>query len=262
MWLSASWAGGLGKLRDIRRHRVGSKTFGSIRSRPPGTVATTRLHHPEREDDGRRLLRSNREPGQIKDAQGRVVYDADMYTTATAGDPPDTVNPSFWRQSQLTAIQGLFEVTEGIYQIRGIELSNMTVIEGNTGVIIIDPAVSAEIAEAGLGLYRRHRGDRPVAGVIFTHSHLDHFGGVLGVADADTDVPIIAPEGFLQHAVSENVYAGTAMMRRTVYHTGAALPVGAKGTLGVGLGPGTSQGRRQPCTPVDAPTRGGRHALR
>ncbi|MBX3314354.1 MAG: MBL fold metallo-hydrolase [Actinobacteria bacterium] len=182
------------------------------------------------------------EPGRITDASGRVVYDADRYTEATTGDCPDTVNPSFWRQSQLTAIQGLFEVTEGIYQLRGIELSNMTVIEGDTGVIIIDPAVSAEVAAAGLALYREHRGDRPVTGVIFTHSHVDHFGGVLGVVDADTDVPIMAPEGFLEHAVSENVYAGTAMMRRTVYHTGMSLPVGPTGTLGVGLGPGTSQG--------------------
>ena len=193
-------------------------------------------------ENAQRGLIARLEPGQIKNAEGRVVYDADLYTAGTAGDCPDTVNPSFWRQSQLTAIQGLFEVTEGIYQLRGIELSNMTVIEGDTGVIIIDPAVSAEVSAAGLALYREHRGDRPVTGVIFTHSHVDHFGGVLGVVDADTDVPIMAPEGFLEHAVSENVYAGTAMMRRTAYHTGMALPVGPTGTLGVGLGPGTSQG--------------------
>ncbi|MEZ5125007.1 MAG: alkyl sulfatase dimerization domain-containing protein [Thermoleophilia bacterium] len=193
-------------------------------------------------DNAERGLVARLEPGVIKTAQGRVVYDADAYTAATTGDCPDTVNPSFWRQSQLTAIQGLFEVTEGIYQLRGIELSNMTVVEGDTGVIIIDPAVSAEVAEAGLALYRRHRGDRPVKGVIYTHTHVDHFGGVLGVVDADTDVPIIAPVEFMKYAVSENVYAGTAMMRRAVYHTGAALPVDAKGTLGVGLGPGTSQG--------------------
>jgi alkyl sulfatase BDS1-like metallo-beta-lactamase superfamily hydrolase len=193
-------------------------------------------------DNAERGLVARLEPGQIKDADGRLVFDADIYAAATEGDCPDTVNPSFWRQSQLTAIQGLFEVCEGIYQLRGIELSGMTVIEGDKGVIIIDPAVSAEVSRAGLGLYRKHRGDREVTGVIYTHSHVDHFGGVLGVVDADTDVPIIAPEGFLEHAVSENVYAGTAMMRRTIYHTGTALQTSATGTLGVGLGSGTSEG--------------------
>ncbi|MEV4347076.1 alkyl sulfatase dimerization domain-containing protein [Actinoplanes sp. NPDC049596] len=182
------------------------------------------------------------EPGVIKAADGRVVYDADIYAAATAGDCPGTVDPSLWRQSQLTAIQGLFEVTEGIYQLRGIDLSNMTIVEGDAGVIVIDPAVSAEVSAAGLALYREHRGDRPVRAVIYTHSHIDHFGGVLGVVDADTDVPIVAPAGFLEHAVSENVYAGTAMLRRGMYHTGMALPVSATGTLGVGLGPGTSMG--------------------
>lgn len=194
-------------------------------------------------EDATRGLIARLEPGVIKDAAGRIVYDADRYTAATEGECPATVNPSFWRQSQLTAIQGLFEVTEGIHQVRGIELSNMTMVEGDRGVIVIDPAVSAEVAAAGLALYREHRGERPVTGVIFTHSHVDHFGGVLGVVDPDNaDVPIIAPEGFLEHAVSENVYAGTAMLRRAVYHTGMSLPVDATGTLGVGLGPGTSQG--------------------
>ena len=193
-------------------------------------------------DDANRGLVSRLEPGVIKAADGRVVYDADSYTQATAGECPETVHPSLWRQSQLTAIQGLFEVTEGIYQLRGIDLSNMTLVEGDTGVIVIDPAVSAEVSAAGLALYREHRGDRPVQAVIYTHSHIDHFGGVLGVVDADTDAPIIAPTGFLEHAVSENVYAGTAMLRRGMYHTGMNLPVGTTGTIGVGLGPGTSMG--------------------
>ncbi|TCO17201.1 alkyl sulfatase BDS1-like metallo-beta-lactamase superfamily hydrolase [Kribbella steppae] len=193
-------------------------------------------------DNANRGLVSRLEPGVIKAADGRVVYDADAYTKATAGDCPATVDPSLWRQSQLTAIQGLFEVTEGIYQLRGIELSNMTIVEGETGLIVIDPAVSAEVSAAGLALYREHRGDRPVRAVIYTHSHIDHFGGVLGVVDADTDVPVVAPTGFLEHAVSENVYAGTAMLRRGMYHTGMGLPVSATGNLGVGLGPGTSTG--------------------
>jgi alkyl sulfatase BDS1-like metallo-beta-lactamase superfamily hydrolase len=193
-------------------------------------------------DNATRGLVARLEPGQITNQDGRTVYDAAVYAQVTAGDCPDTVNPSLWRQSQLTAIQGLFEVTEGIYQLRGIELSNMTVIEGDTGVIIIDPAISAEVAAAGLALYRQHRGDREVRAVIYTHSHIDHFGGVLGVIDSDTDVPIVAPAGFLDHAVSENVYAGTAMLRRGVYHTGMGLPVSVTGTLGVGLGSGSSTG--------------------
>ena len=193
-------------------------------------------------DNANRGLVARLEPGVIKAADGRVVYDADAFTRTTAGDCPDTVHPSLWRQSQLTAIQGLFEVTEGIYQLRGIELSNMTVVEGDTGVIVIDPAVSAEVSAAGLALYRNHRGDRPVTAVIYTHSHIDHFGGVLGVVDAGTDVPIVAPRHFLEHAVSENVYAGVAMLRRGVYHTGAGLAVSATGQVGVGLGSGTSTG--------------------
>jgi alkyl sulfatase BDS1-like metallo-beta-lactamase superfamily hydrolase len=182
------------------------------------------------------------EPGVIKAADGHVVFDADAYTRVLSGECPDTVNPSLWRQCQLTSIQGLFEVTDGIYQVRGIEISNMTLVEGNTGVIVIDPLVSAECAAAGLALYREHRGDRPVTAVIYTHSHIDHFGGVLGVVAADTTVPIVAPEGFLEHAVSENVYAGTAMLRRGVYQAGTSLPISATGTLGMGLGTGSSAG--------------------
>jgi linear primary-alkylsulfatase len=193
-------------------------------------------------DNANRGLVARLVPGVVKAADGRVVYDADAFTRATAGDRPDTVHPSLWRQSQLTAIQGLFEVTEGIYQLRGIDLSNMTLVEGETGVVVIDPLVSAEVAAAGLALYREHRGDRPVTAVIYTHSHIDHFGGVLGVVDAGTAVPIVAPEHFLDHAVSENVYAGVGMLRRGVYHTGASLPVSATGQVGVGLGSGTSMG--------------------
>ncbi|ROZ89197.1 alkyl/aryl-sulfatase [Gordonia sp. OPL2] len=193
-------------------------------------------------DNANRGLIAELDPARVEASDGRVVYDAAGFAAATTGDCPDTVNPSLWRQAQLTAIHGLFEVTDGIYQIRGYDLSNMTLVEGDTGVIVIDPLVSAECASAGLGLYREHRGDRPVTAVIYTHSHIDHFGGVLGVVDADTSVPIVAPEHFLEHAVSENVYAGNAMLRRGMYHTGVVLPVGATGTLGAGLGPSTSTG--------------------
>ena len=120
-------------------------------------------------------------PCIIKAADGRVVWDNDGYAFLT-GDAPTSVHPSLWRQSQLCAKQGLYEVVEGIYQVRGLDLSNISFIEGDTGVIVIDPLVSTEVAAAALALYRTHRGgDRPVVAVIYTHSHVDHFGGVLGV---------------------------------------------------------------------------------
>jgi alkyl sulfatase BDS1-like metallo-beta-lactamase superfamily hydrolase len=179
------------------------------------------------------------DPGVVKAEDGTVVWDNDAYAFLQ-GDCPDTANPSLWRQAQLVTRQGLYEVTEGVYQVRGFDLSNMTIVEGDTGVIVIDPLVSAETAAAALGLYRRNRGDKPVTGVIYTHSHVDHFGGVLGVTDGD--VPILAPQGFLDHAVSENVYAGTAMSRRSIYMYGAALEKGPAGQIGCGLGMTTSTG--------------------
>src|SRR6201986_1855547 len=181
----------------------------------------------------------------VRDEAGQVIWDNGSYGFLT-GEAPDTVHPSLWRQSTLVARQGLFEVTGGIYQVRGYDLSNMSVIEGNTGIIVIDPLISTETATAALGLYRKHRGDRPVVAVIHSHSHADHFGGVKGVvSQADVDagqVQIIAPDGFVGHAIAENVYAGTAMARRAGYMYGAALPRGPKGGVGAGLGQTTSTG--------------------
>jgi len=193
-------------------------------------------------DSAERGLVARLEPGVITNADGKVIYDIDEFGRATRGDCPDTVHPSLWRQGQLTAIQGLFEVTGGVYQVRGADLSNMTLVESGHGVIVIDPLISAECAAAALGLYRAHRGDRPVTAVIYTHAHIDHFGGVLGVVDAGTSVPVIAPEHFMEHAVSENVYAGVAMLRRGMYYGGWALPYGPDGTIGMGLGPKGSSG--------------------
>jgi alkyl sulfatase BDS1-like metallo-beta-lactamase superfamily hydrolase len=182
------------------------------------------------------------DPCVIRAADGRVVWDLTPYAYLDE-ERPDTVHPSLWRQAQLCVKQGLFEVTGGIYQIRGLDLSNMTLVEGDTGVIVIDPLVSAECAAAGLALYRKNRGDRPVTGVIYTHSHVDHFGGVEGVLPADPgDVPILAPAGFLEHAVSENVYAGNAMNRRAVYMYGAVLDRSPAGQVSTGLGIATSAG--------------------
>ncbi len=184
-------------------------------------------------------------PGVVKNDKGEVVWDIDAYSFLD-GDCPPTVNPSLWRQSQLCVKQGLYEVTDGIYQIRAFDLSNMTLIEGDTGVIVVDPLISEETAAAGLALYRANRGDRPVVGVIYSHSHIDHFGGVKGVTTEEEVAagrcPIIAPVGFTEHAVEENVYAGTAMARRAAYMYGAALPRGPKGAVGAGLGPTNSTG--------------------
>ena len=195
--------------------------------------------------DADRGFIAKQEPCVITAADGRVVWDNDVYAFLT-GDAPTSVHPSLWRQSTLVAKQGLYEVVPGIYQIRGFDLSNMTVIEGDTGIIVIDPLVSTEVAAAALALYRQHRGDRAVRAVIYTHSHVDHFGGVLGVtSQEDVDagkVAVIAPEGFTEHAVQENVYAGTAMARRAGYMYGAALDRGPQGQVGCGLGQTPSTG--------------------
>ncbi|MER5306752.1 alkyl sulfatase dimerization domain-containing protein [Streptomyces sp. NPDC002773] len=182
-------------------------------------------------------------PGVIESADGRVVWDNDAYDFLK-GECPDTANPSLWRQAQLASKQGLYEVTEGIYQVRGLDLSNMTLVEGERGVVVIDPLISAETAAAALALYREHRGDRPVTGLIYTHSHGDHFGGARGVLPRGTEegVPILAPAGFLEHAVSENVYAGNAMTRRAVFMYGDRLPKAPDGQIGAGLGMTTSTG--------------------
>lgn len=176
-------------------------------------------------------------PGQdvILSADGSVAWNFTA-TGFLGGECPETVDESLWRQSQLCARAGLYEVADGICQIRGFDLSNMTLVEGKTGVIVVDPLTSAETAAAGLALYRRVRGDRPVTGVIFTHSHIDHFGGIEGVLPAEASVPILAPDGFMQEAVSENVYAGTAMLRRGAYYSGMNLERGPRGLVGMGLG--------------------------
>jgi alkyl sulfatase BDS1-like metallo-beta-lactamase superfamily hydrolase len=185
-------------------------------------------------------------PCVIKAADGRVVWDNDAYAFL-GGTAPTSVHPSLWRQSTLAAKQGLYEVVPGIYQVRGLDISNITFVEGDSGVIVIDPLISTEVAAAALALYRTHRGgDRRVAAVIYTHSHADHFGGVLGVtSQADVDagaVAVLAPDGFVEHAVQENVYAGPAMTRRATYMYGTLLPRGPKGQVGCGLGQAPSTG--------------------
>ncbi|WP_396667336.1 alkyl/aryl-sulfatase [Microbacterium sp. R86528] len=196
-------------------------------------------------EDAQRGFIAALKPGIVRAADGTVVWDNDSYAFLQ-GDAPTTVHPSLWRQSKLVATQGLFEVTDGIYQVRGLDLSNMTIVESQTGIIVIDPLISTETAAAAVALYREHRGERPVVAVIHTHSHIDHFGGIFGVtSQAEVDsgvVQIIAPEGFVEEAVSENVYAGTAMSRRAGYMYGQALERGPQGAVGAGLGQTTSTG--------------------
>lgn len=216
-------------------------------------------------EDADRGFIAARQPCVITAADGRVVWDNDAYDFLS-GDAPTSVHPSLWRQSALVAKQGLYEVVEGIYQVRGFDLSNITFVEGDTGIIVIDPLVSTETAAAALALYREHRGDRAVVAVIYTHSHVDHFGGVLGVTtQADVDagkVAVLAPEGFLEHAVQENVYAGTAMARRAGYMYGAVLDRGAKGQVGCGLGQTPSTGEVAIIVPtVDIRETGETHTL-
>ncbi len=205
------------------------------------------------------------EPCVVTAADGRVIWDNDKYAFVR-GDAPPSVHPSLWRQCTLTAKQGLYEVVPGIYQVRGLDLSNISFIETDTGVIVIDPLISTEVAAAALQLYRTHRGDRPVVAVIYTHSHADHFGGVLGVtSQADVDagkVLVLAPEGFTEHAVQENVYAGPAMTRRASYMYGTVLEVGPRGHVGCGLGQAASQGEIALIVPtVDIKRTGESHTI-
>ena len=196
-------------------------------------------------EDARRGFIAALSPALVDGTNERVVWDMESYSFLE-GECPDTVNPSLWRQSQLNAIHGLFEVVPGIYQVRGLDLSNMTIVEGREGVLVIDPLICAETAAAALALYREHRGPRAVTGLLYTHSHVDHFGGALGVVSAEDvaagRIPVLAPEGFLEHAISENVYAGTAMARRAAYMFGTALQRGPRGQVGTGLGMTLSTG--------------------
>ncbi len=196
----------------------------------------------EDEDFATRGFISAYDQPQIRTADGsRVVWDFTAYDFLH-GDAPDTVNPSLWRHAQLLARAGLFRVTDRVYQIRGFDVSNMTIVVGDTGLIIVDPLSSAETAAAGLALARRTLGDKPVVAVIYTHSHIDHFGGVRGVVPNPAGVEIIAPDHFMEHAVTENVIAGNAMSRRAQYQFGAGLPPGPEGQMTSGIGLAVSNG--------------------
>ena len=206
------------------------------------------------EDATRGLMATLADP-VVKGADGKLVWDASRYDFIK-GDAPATVNPSLWRQEKLNNAKGLFKVTEGIYQIRGYDLANMTLVEGKTGWIVIDPLLTAEIAKATLAFALDKLGSsKPVIAVIYTHSHADHFGGVRGVIDeadvAAGKVKILAPDGFMDNAIAENVLAGNAMTRRATYQFGAGLDANEKQGVGSGLGKALSAGTIGLIPPTD-----------
>ena len=206
-------------------------------------------------DDASRGFLGTLENAEITNPQGRVVWSLKPYGFLSEQTAPATVNPSLWRQSRLNMNHGLFEVVPGVYQIRGLDIANMTLIEGDSGVIVVDTLTSIEGARAAMELYFRHRGRRPVAAVIFTHTHTDHYGGACGVLDdemlASGRVPIIAPNLFMEHAVSENIIAGPAMLRRAQYQFGPLLAKGPRGQVDCGLGKSMAAGSVKLLRPTD-----------
>jgi alkyl sulfatase BDS1-like metallo-beta-lactamase superfamily hydrolase len=206
-------------------------------------------------DDASRGFLGTLENAKITSEQGRVVWSLEPYGFLSEEKAPATVNPSLWRLSRLNMNHGLFEVVPGVYQIRGLDIANMTLIEGDSGVIVVDTLTSIEGARAAMELYFKHRGKRPVAAVIFTHTHTDHWGGVRGVLDDATlesgRVPIIAPNLFMEHAVSENIIAGPAMLRRAQYQFGPLLAKGPRGQVDCGLGKSMAAGAVALLRPTD-----------
>src|SRR5262245_58734033 len=197
-------------------------------------------------DDAQRGFLGTLAEIEIKHDQGHVVWSLRDYAFLADEHAPPTVNPSLWRQARLNMTNGLFQVTDRIYQIRGFDVSNMPWTKGDRGAIVIDPLISTEAARAGLDLYRQNRGHRPVRAVIYTHSHTDHYGGMRGVIDGREveagAIEVIAPDRFMEEVVSETVLAGTAMSRRAQFQFGPTLPKGPRGQVDAGLGKVTSRG--------------------
>ena len=220
-------------------------TPNTVRANEGVAKAMTMNDKQDFEDATRGLMAELKDP-LVKAADGRTVWNTQRYDFIK-GAAPATVNPSLWRQQTLNTAQGLFKVADGIYQIRGYDLANITLVEGATGWIVIDTMLTENVARAGLKLAMETlKSSKPVVAVIYTHSHADHFGGVRGVVDeADVrsgKVKVIAPEGFMDNAVAENVLAGNAMSRRANYMYGISLPANDKGSVGTGLGLALSLG--------------------
>jgi alkyl sulfatase BDS1-like metallo-beta-lactamase superfamily hydrolase len=200
------------------------------------------------EDSKKGFIAPLENKGLVKNEKGDVVWDLPKFDFLSGDKPaPDTVNPSLWRQAQIMQhYTGLFEVTKGVYQVRGLDLSNITFIEAPEGVIVMDPLISAETAKAGLDLYRKERGDKPVVAVIHSHSHLDHYGGVMGVVskeDIDSGkVKIYAPAGYTEAALNESVIGGNRQTRLSGYQYSQLVERSPTGNMTSGLGLDTSKG--------------------
>ncbi len=223
---------------------VGEAT-GATRLAQAAVAERLPLDDPRDFENATRGFVAQIQDAQILNADGSVAWDLEAFAFID-GDAPDTVNPSLWRQSRLNVIHGLFEVTDGIWQIRGYDLAVMTLIRGERGWIVVDPLTTPAPAAAGLALANEHLGERPVTAVIYTHSHGDHFGGVRGVVDdsqvAAGEVEVIGPYGFTTEAVSENLLAGNYMSRRGSFQFGTRLPASPVGHVGTGLGQRLSVG--------------------
>ncbi len=233
----------------------------------PATVAAQRATAAALPaDDGRdaefaaRGFIASRDDPLIKASDGRVVWNLGAYDWVS-GASPDTVNPSLWRHIGLLRKHGLFKVADGVWQVRGFDISNMTVIAGKTGWIIVDPLTTRETAAAAIELVNQQLGQRPVVAVIYSHSHGDHYGGVRGiVTEGDVTagkVAIMAPAHFMEETVSESVIAGGAMGRRAGYQFGAALKPGPQGQIGSGIGPALASGDITLIAPTDTISRTG-----
>lgn len=202
----------------------------------------------------------------IRDENGRSVYDIGAFAFLEEETAPPSVNPSLWRQSRLNAnFHGLFKVADGVYQIRGFDLSVMSVIETDSGHLVVDPLITPRTAEAGMGLVYQHLGRKPIVAVIYTHSHIDHWGGVKGIiSQADVQsgqVKVIAPNHFMEFAISENVIAGNVMSRRASYMYGNLLPKDRTGQVGAGLGQTTSADIPTLIEPTDTVTHTGQRMV-
>ncbi len=189
----------------------------------------------------------------IRGASGAPVWDLSRFGFLDEEAAPATVNPSLWRMAQLNMHHGLFQVTERVWQVRGLDLANLTIVESATGIIVIDTLTTVEVAAAALALYRAHRGERAVRAVIYTHSHSDHFGGVQGVvsqAEVDAGVAVIAPVGFMEAVGGENVLPGNAMARRAQFQFGPLLRPGPAGLVDAGLGKTVARGTQSLIAPT------------
>lgn len=252
-----------GKMALLVAGLIGSGYLYAEDTAPPASAYTKemnaavyqQLDFNDKQDieDAKRGFIASLSPQMIKNDQGKTVINLDNWSFLK-GEAPDTVNPSLWRHAQLTNIAGLFKVTDRMYQIRGLDISNMTIIEGDSGLIIIDPLVVPDSARAALELYYQHRPKKPVVAVIYSHSHLDHFGGVTGVvSEADVNagkVKIFAPEGFMEEASSENLLAGNAMSRRALFMYGMMVKQGPQGHVDDGIGKSIAIGRNSLIPPT------------